>query len=219
MAKGRGLWLDSVGDRTGKRRVGRPSKSHCLENLVWLTDGLERSLERAHSRLWGGDSNAADTANQVSIAPREGAIFQPFPFFWGRASNFNPRPARGRFSHFSTPSSINVRFQSAPREGAILAKLPCAVGLLSLSSPKWPKPKGIFRFFCNSICKKGAAAASAQVRPPLENAVRLAFAPLEYQRFCHVKARFGTDVLHLVLIAVPQIVKAQAVPLRVDDLF
>ena len=196
MAKGRGLWLDSVGDRTGKRRVGRPSKSHCLENLVWLTDGLERSLERAHSRLWGGDSNAADTANQVSIAPREGAILRT-----------------------GASTSGTGAFQSAPREGAILAKLPCAVGLLSLSSPKWPKPKGIFRFFCNSICKKGAAAASAQVRTPLENAVRLAFAPLEYQRFCHVKARFGTDVLHLVLIAVPQIVKAQAVPLRVDDLF
>ena len=76
-----------------------------------------------------------------------------------------------------------------------------------------------FSFSYNLICKKGAAAASTQVRTPLENTVRFPFAPLEYQRLRHVKARFGADVLHLVLVAVPQIVKAQAVPLWVDDLF
>ena len=197
MAKGRGFWLDSVGDRTGKRRVGRPSKSHCLEHLVWLTDGLERSLERAHSRLWGGDSNAADTANQVSIAPREGAIFWRLSVRQRRRDYFNPRPARGRFG------------QNCP--------VPSAFSLYLL--PNGQSPKEFFAFFAIQSVKRGPQLLQRRCEPPLENAVRLAFAPLEYQRFCHVKARFGTDVLHLVLIAVPQIVKAQAVPLRVDDLF
>lgn len=155
-------------------------------------------------------------------------------------SNFNPRPTRGRFLGLSLWHLFGGHFNPRPTRGRFVVTV-------SMSSPGWyfnPRPtrrrfrkialcrrpslsifsqmakaQRNFSFFCNSICKKGAAAASAQVRPPLENAVRLAFAPLEYQRFCHVKARFGTDVLHLVLIAVPQIVKAQAVPLRVDDLF
>lgn len=143
MAKGRGLWLDSVGDRTGKRRVGRPSKSHCLENLVWLTDGLERSLERAHSRLWGGDSNAADTANQVSIAPREGAIFT--------ANQWEERGAK-----------ISIR---APRGGDFSKIALCRRPSLSIFSQMAKTQRNFSLFLQFNLQKGGRSCFSAGANP------------------------------------------------------
>lgn len=142
MAKGRGLWLDSVGDQTGKRRLGKPSKAHFLRKFGLADRWLRTVVGESAFALMGRRFKCCRRHSQASITPRE-----------------------GRFGALLPKSQSAETFQSAPHEGAIWQNCPVPSTFSLYLLPNVQNPKGFFIFLQFNLQKGGRSCLNAGANP------------------------------------------------------
>ena len=164
MAKGRGLWLDSVGDQTGKRRLGKPSKAHFLRKFGLADRWLRTVVGESAFALMGRRFKCCRRHSQASITPREGRFGALLPKSQS-AETFQSAPHEGAISTSCPLYCRSISFQSAPHEGAIWQNCPVPSTFSLYLLPNVQNPKGFFIFLQFNLQKGGRSCLNAGANP------------------------------------------------------